>query len=237
MTQFDVLVLVIYLIVVTIVLLRVFRSLNDVYQITVDDTPPNNQPSLKTQLEKQNLQDQVEIKFGFDNRYEYNKLDRIPIEIINKSEHNIYVDWDECSLTDFVGKSRRVIRPPTDIAVTLFPTQAASAVAPGKALKEKLTTEDVLKREDDNNVTIKSQPVVDVSKLKGGSKPEKALYTDFHEFGNPIYLYMRLVFRVFDPTSQRDDRDDKNYRFHSLVATFRLQKLPWYAGLPFNPKR
>jgi hypothetical protein len=231
MSQLDVVILFIYLITVTIILMRVFKSFDDVYKIEVVPEPH----SIEDQLQEKNIQDLVGVKFDFENRYEFNKLETLSVSVTNKSQqHSIYVNWDDSSLTDFMGKSRRVVRvTPPGLSVDLFQPQAPSVIAPDRTLKEKITAEDVLEREGEGaTLKIKSNPVIDIFKLQKGNKAEKKLYTDFTDFDKPLKLYMKLVMQLFDA-----DYNGGGYRPYYLFVTFRLQQLPWYAGLPWNPKR
>lgn len=231
MSQLDIVILVIYLICVAIIFVRIFDSLNDVYSVKLDDKKTK---TLNEQFEEQNFQaDLIEIKFPFDNRYEYKKLIRIPVEITNKStQQSIYAQWDKSSVTDFLKRSRRVVRVPSSLTLDLIQNQAPSVIAPEKTLKEKLNAEDAFEREPDK-VTIVEKPIVDFEKLKASSsKPEKQKYTDFHDFRNPLPLELKLTLLFFDPAAGGD-----GYRPCYLQFTFEFQKRPWYAGLPFNPPR
>jgi hypothetical protein len=227
MSQLDFLILFIYLITVIYVFLQMYKSLNDMYSVKAEPADPLDQ-----QLRSQNFQDDlVEIKFPFDNRYEYGKLIRIPIEIKNNSPQPIYAKWDNSSITDFLGKSRRVLRVPASLTLDLLQDQAPSVIAPEKTLKEKLSAEDVFVREEEN-VKITEKPFIDFSALKKGSKPEKKKYVDFHEFNIVLPIDLKLTLSLFDPVFRGGD-----YRLCYLRYTLNFRKLPWYSGLPWNPPR
>lgn len=229
MSQLDFVILFIYLITVTYVFLQMYKSLNDMYSVKAEPKKP-----LDEQLREDKFQDNlIEIKFPFDNRYEYGKLIRIPIEITNKStEKPIYAKWDKSSITDFLGKSRRVVRVPASLTLDLIQDQAPSVIAPEKTLKEKLSAEDVFVREEEK-VQIKEEPFIDFKKLKEkGNKAEKKKFVDFHEFYIPLPITLKLTLALYDPTFRGGD-----YRSCYLEFTLNFKKLPWYAGLPWNPMR
>lgn len=220
----------VYLIAVALVFGWMFRSLNDMFEIKLH---PDQQPSPQKQMEDKALTDVVEVKFDFDNRYEFDKFSNFGLNITNKSPFLIYVDWDKSSVTDFGGgRSRRVIRLAPGVTLDLLQPQAASVVAPDRTLKEKFTAEDVLKRKSDGG-QMEDEPVINIKKLKESPKPQdKETYRDFVDGLKHLEIFMKLTLQVFDPQSLTAE-----YRSVSLDYRFLLRKLPWYVGLPWNPKK
>lgn len=229
----DAVLLTVYLVVTAVVLFRLFNSFNDEYTVKLDED------HLKAQLETQKLQDVIGVGFGFDKRYEFGKNDKFKqfgINVTNKSKtHSIYVDWDYCALTDLMGRSRRVTRLVPGSTLDLFQVQAFSSVAPEMTLKETITAEDVLKRNEskDSPVALKievDKPLLDFNALDKGKDPEKRRYKRFYERVDPLEIFFDLAVRFIGPTSLADgDRTQIRCRLE-------LKKLPWKAGLPWNPR-
>lgn len=211
MTQVDLLILAIYIICVAYVINQAIQSLDARFNVQV------NQGEIKQQITDQALQEILEIKFKLEERYtKADQLQKLAVSIDNKSQqYSIYIDWDHSSLTDFEGRSRRVIRLMPGLTPDLFQPQAFSVIAPGKTLKEAVTAEDVLKRESDAGAVKVSGPIVDLSKLKKVSDTKA--------------FVLRLVLRVFDPiTSTGSDR------VHVLTCLFTARRLPWTDALPWK---
>lgn len=171
MRAIDPIILTIYLVCITLALFKIVGSFNDEYTASLDDE------TLKQQLADHNLQDVVGVGFDFDKRYEFGKDDKLrqfKVKVTNKSQtHSIYIDWDCCTMTDLQGRSRRVTRLVPGTTLDLFQNQVFSTVAPGAALKEVITAEDVLKRKEpsdtDSAVALEmevSKPLLDFEALK-----------------------------------------------------------------------
>ncbi|MBW4518417.1 MAG: hypothetical protein KME16_01620 [Scytolyngbya sp. HA4215-MV1] len=222
----------VYLIVVALVFGWMFRSLNDMFEIKLD---PSYEPSPEKQMEDQNLTNVAEVKFEFDNRYEFDKFKSFSLNVKNLTTYLMYVDWDKSTVTDFGGgRSRRVIRLAPGVTLDLLQPQASSAISPGRTLKEKFTAEDVLQRKSESGQMeeIADQPVIDIKKLEKGSPANKEDYRDFVDGLKPLYVYVKLAMRVFNPP-----HDMNEHRSVNLEYRFVMKKLPWYVGLPWNPKK
>jgi hypothetical protein len=233
MNFYDPILLTIYLICISYALFKIADSFNDEYTVKLDED------NLKSQLEEQSLQDIISVGFGFDKRYEFGKDDKFKqfgINITNKSKnYSIYVDWDYCALTDLMGRSRRVTRLVPGSTLDLFQVQAFSSVAPDSTLKETVTAEDVLKRNEskDSPVALKievDKPLLDFGALAKGKDPEKKRLTRFKERLDPLEIYFDLAFRFVGSGTMRDS-DPRQLRCRLV-----LNKLPWKAGLPWNPR-
>jgi hypothetical protein len=164
------------------------------------------------------------------------KFKQFGVNITNKSKnYSIYVDWDYCALTDLMGRSRRVTRLVPGSTLDLFQVQAFSSVAPGSTLKETVTAEDVLKRNEskDSPVALKievDKPLLDFDALEKAKDPEKKRLTRFKERLDPLEIYFELAFRFVGSGSMRDSDP------RQLHCRLILNKLPWKAGLPWNPR-
>lgn len=233
-SPWDLLVLITYFVCISAAITRIINSFNDEYAVRLDED------SLKQNLADQKLQDMVGISFSFDKRYEFgkdDKLKKIGVSITNKSKtHSIYVDWDYCTMTDLGSRARRVTRLMPGTTLDLFQSQAFSAIAPETTLKESITAEDVLKRKTpkDDKVPVAlemevDKPLLDFGGLLKGKDPEKKKYTRFVATVQTLEFFVDLAIRLVGPARSSDD--------HALIrCRFILQKLPWQAGLPWNPK-
>jgi hypothetical protein len=234
----DAILLTTYLVLIGVALFKIADSFNDEYIVKLDEG------HLKTQLEAQKLQDVIGISCNFEKRYEMNKKEKdnndkfkqFGINIENKSStHSIYVDWDYCALTDLMGRSRRVTRLVPGSTLDLFQVQPFSSIAPKTTLKETITAEDVLKRNEskDSPVALKievDKALLDFVALSKGKDPEKKRYTRFDKQVDPLEIFLDLALRFIGPTHLIDgDRTQIRCRLE-------LKKLPWKAGLPWNPR-
>jgi hypothetical protein len=235
MNTFDPVILVIYLVCISLALYKIVDSFNDEYTVKLDEN------DLKEQLSTRNLQDAVGISFGFDKRYEYGKNDKLKqfgVNINNKSKtHSLYVDWDHSSITDFMGRSRRVTRLVPGSTLDLSRSQIFSTVGPDTTLKEKISAEDVLKRKEgkdkDTPVALEievDKPLFDFEALNKGKDPDKKRFARFKKARETLNFSLNLALRVISPAHPlSSDRTQ-------VRCKFILTKLPWYAGLPWNPK-
>jgi hypothetical protein len=234
MTELDLLILTIYVITVTYVLYQMIESLEAKTTIAYEKA------EVDRQIEERGLKAVLDVKFKFDDRYSFDKPDRLAITVENKSEHSaIYVDWDRSTLSDIGKRSRRVIRLTPDRRLDdLFQPQMSSPITPGSSLSETLTTEDVLKREGVGDRLEPGEPLINITKLGDSVKASKAsdadkkLYNEFMAGQAPLRFSLQLALRIRD--LQRELGDD---RFYSLTCPFAINKVPWQDALPFNPKK
>lgn len=229
----DAVLLTTYLVLIGVALFKIANSFNDEYTVKLDED------HLKAQLESQTIQEKIGIGFGFDKRYEFGKNDKLKqfgINVSNKSKtHSIYVDWDYCALTDLMGRSRRVTRLVPGSTLDLFQVQVFSSVAPDATLKETITAEDVLKRNEskDSPVALKievDKPLLDFVALSKGKDPEKKRYTRFFERLDPLEFFLDLALRFVGPDTLGEGNRAQ------VRCRFIIEKLPWKAGLPWNPR-
>lgn len=214
----DPIILTAYLLCIAYCIYRIINAFNDEFTVTPDEQAINDQ------LAEQGLQDVIGISFDFKKQYEFDKLTEIAVKISNKSSsHSVYVDWDYSALTDLDNRARRVTRLPPGTTLDLFQNQVFSTIAPKTTLKEKITAEDLLERKGVPSIDFKvEKPLVDPKKLKKNGKFMKR-YVE-------LELFLELAFRVSGPA-----RTLNGDRAHVLCRLI-LKKLPWQAGLPWNPK-
>ncbi|MDX2097969.1 MAG: hypothetical protein SFW36_09350 [Leptolyngbyaceae cyanobacterium bins.59] len=226
MTGFDLLILAVYAICVTLVFTKVIESFDDKYTIAED------KGDLGQQLERKELQGMIAIKFGFDKRYKLDDLKKFAVIVDNKTqEQTVYLDWDMCSLTDLGGQSRRVIRIPPQLTADVFQAQISSTIAPGRTLKQDITAEDVLKVKDGGVPSIDS-PLISITKLndKKSSDKDKEKYAKFMSGKASLEFVVRLAFQV------TDDRGMLSYPTY-VSCKILLKKLPWTDAFPWNQKK
>lgn len=228
MTELDFVLLTVYFLGVSYVLYQIVNSFNDELTIRLDDD------DFKDYLKSMNLADAINITFRFDNRYEFDKLKGLAIRIENKSQqHPIYVDWDECVITDLDGRSRRVARTPPGGTLDTLQNQVFSVIAPGRTLREQISGEDQLARKGDNGLLEVSKTLIDFTKPnpKTSTPAQRQRYQDFMASRKDYELFLEIALRfVGQNTAITGDRT-------RVVCKFVITKLDWTAGLPWNPRK
>ncbi len=229
MSEINYVLLAVYFLCVTYVLLKIANSFNDEFTIRLD------QANLDQQIENFKLKDTIEVKFKFDSRYEFHKLDKLAITVGNKSsEFPVYVDWDQSSLTDLDGRSRRVTRLVPGNTLDLFQNQVFSVVAPSRSLQEGIVAEDMLARKGDDGVVAigEGKTIIDMKEPdKKAPDAKKKRYREFMDSKINYEFYLDLVMRIV--TSSEEPGGFRT----SLRCKFIMGKLDWQAGLPWNPKK
>ncbi len=224
MNQRDLLILFIYSIVVIFVFFRMIESLEKEVGIQL------NQESLNKQIAKQNLQDVINITFRLLKTYQLEKLYELPIAIENKSKtYSVYVDWDASSITDFIGRSRRVVRLPPGTTLDLLQPQVFSFIAPNKILRETITAEDILKRTSDTGTLKTAAPLFDMSRLAKGPLVEKKRYREFVAQAITLPFSLQLLLRLFEYGGGASST-------HILYCEFQIRRLTWIETLRWKPK-
>ena len=247
MNPVDPIILTAYVLCIAYFLYLIVDAFNDEFTIHLDAD------FLRQQLENQNLESLIEISFKFDSRYEFDKLKQMVISIKNQAAYepvddkphgiSLYVDWDYCAFTDLDGRSRRVTRLMPGTTVDLFQNQVFSTITPSSTLKETITAEDLLQRKGERkegkldsgspvNLEIEvTKPLIDLSKPgTKASAAAKERYARFMQRYTDLTFFLELAFRIVGP--HRTVGGDRVY----ILCKFVMHKLPWTAGLPWNPK-
>jgi hypothetical protein len=246
MNATDPIILTAYLLCLVFFIYKIISAFNDEFQIELleENNEKDNdkkEGGLKEQIAALGLQDILKISFKFDKRYEFNKLKDLSINVENKSSDcAVYVDWDHCALTDEDGTARRVTRVLPGSITDLFQEQPFSAIAPKTTLKEKLVAEDQLKRKGDDKATSPVALEMEVKDViiklgepgKSASDAAKTRWKEFMRRERKRSFSLDLAIRLSHP--QMAPYAGDRYR---LRCKFLLTKLPWQAGLPFNPKK
>jgi len=247
MSARDPLILTVYLLCLAFFVSQIIQSFNDEFAIWLDEE------ALKQQLKQQGLDHLMGVSIRFDKRYEFEgpkSLKQLAISISNKSHaggnpggYSILVDWDYSTLTDLEGRSRRVLRLPPGTTVDVLQDQVFSTIAPGTTLKETITAEDVMQRkgtsrnsklDKDSPLNLEmeiTKPLIDLKPFRP-SDPLKKKLMGFkrRKPESDLSFSLELALRLLGP-----DKPLEGFQYR-VLCKFVLRKLPWTAGLPWNPK-
>ncbi len=249
MNATDPVILTAYLLCLAFFIYKIIDAFNDEFEIKLleknidkeDADKEEKDGGLEEQLASLGLQDILKISFKFDKRYEFDKLKNLSINVENKSaEHAVYVDWDYSALTDEDGKARRVARIVPGNALDMFKEQPFSAIAPKTTLKEVIVAEDQLKRKGDDKSTSPVALELEVKDViiklgepaKTAPDAAKTRWKEFMRRDRKRTFSLDLSVRLLQAQAPNNAGD--RYR---LRCKFLMTKLPWQAGLPFNPKK
>jgi hypothetical protein len=226
MTAVEPIILTAYLLCIAYFLSQIINSLNDEFAVHLDAA------ALKEQLTKYDLQDKIKISASFNKRYELDKLKQLSISVENKSgEDTIYVDWDQSTVTDLSGRSRRVVRLIPGTALDPSHNQVSSPISPKTTLKESLTAEDAISRKDSKGPVALAaevtQPLIILNKL------DKKKQARFIQRRIDLEFFLELACRVVVPSKTPQPPSNDRIR---IPCKFVVKKLPWTSGLPWNPK-
>lgn len=216
MSQLDLIIIIVYSITIFFVVSRVVESLDA--KVKVDF----NAARLNAELEKYDLAGKIEISIPLAGRYGLSDHPKqLSVNITNKSEGTLYVDWDRSSITVMGGPSRRVIRLTPYKSPDLSHAQVYSVVPPGQKLSENVTAEDVLQPNPDNGGALEpAKSLLDLSGLKGDGAFMSGAKT-------PSYA-LWLVLQMSEPGyASRGDR------LYILPCEMVARKMPWTDSLPW----
>lgn len=131
----NLLIFTVYAIVVTLVFNQALKSLETKIVVKFDADLVNEQ------LAEQNLQDAVEVSFGFAPSYRLDELKSLKLSVKNKSPDEIIaIDWNQSYLINFQNVAGRLIRVVGDM--TEIPaSQSPTTLYPGQSAQEQLSNE------------------------------------------------------------------------------------------------
>ncbi|MCT7949014.1 hypothetical protein NG798_04375 [Ancylothrix sp. C2] len=218
MSDPDKLILTIYVIVVTWILYQSINSLGEQIYVKFD------RDSYNQQLQEQNLQNLIEIKFNLKPRYEINQFREIEIEIKNNfPDQDVYIDWESSCLIDVDRRSQRLVRLSPGMKVDIFVPQVKSLIAPGRIIAEKFTAEKALKRDTTTDSFEATLPLVPSARLKSQpvNRPAAA-----------ATLVLRLALQVSAPLKGAGVK-----QFYVLSCPLNVTRLDWMAALPWMSKK
>lgn len=228
MSQLDLLILVFYTITVILVVTRAIESLDKKTTIAFNETRFNEK------LTQYELGDKLKIKFRFEKRYDLNaQPTQLSITIENKAEDAIYIDWDQSSISDLGGRSRRIIRLTPYGSPDLSKAQVYTVVPPSGSVQEAITAESCLTHDESNPELLKpTKQLLDIGAIqKAGfkSKDQRKLYKNFIDEKVTLEYPVWIVFQM--RASGTANRGDRLYAVPCDIVT---KKVPWTDSLPWK---
>ncbi|MDR9895987.1 hypothetical protein G7B40_015650 [Aetokthonos hydrillicola Thurmond2011] len=224
--------LTIYIIGVTYVFNQMVESIDDQIKVIFDKS------KVDEQLKEQNLQDTVAISFSLLPSYSIENPKELSISVENKSDNKaIYVDWDNSAFEEFDGSSRRVIRKSPDLVRDLAVPQIASLVVPKKTLRESVTSESVLQRDNDSGTYVPKNAVANIIRWK--TSPVRARRIEFGRFidrKRDFDFSLDLVLRLADANTGIASGSEMP-SLYIIKCPFTVKKLSWTYALPWNKRR
>ena len=199
----------VYLLCVAYIFSKISSELQEFVTIEFD------QESILSQLEKQNLHECVGVKFKLSDLYKPNQIKTLPITITNTSESkSIYVDWEQSTLTNLEGESRRLIRLVPGMNMDLSQPQVCGIVAPSQNLTEKIVAENSLSRNGEGTLSV-TNPLFKPSKLQAAAR-----------VGGRFNL--RLILELANPAVGM-----RGGSIHVLNCEFSVARTPWRRTIPW----
>lgn len=214
MPSLDIIIVAAYLISLAIVGYRAINNFEDQATVQLD------QALLKAQLTERGLEQAIAIKVPLKPQYQFEQIADLSLSIVNSSKIPVYVDWDRSSLTNFAGRSRRVVRVTPSMNPDLNQAQIFSVIAPGRTLSERVVAEDMLKRTADGTLQI-AAPLVDLAPVR--ALPE----------GKQLEFSLRLVLRMIEPGNEMED----DVKTHAVLLRFVVQRVPWDSEMPWKKRK
>lgn len=223
MPPIDLIIIVIYVIALMYVGYQALQdwvdSLEDTLFLRLD------QGALDAQMEEQGLKGNVLVKVSLKDRYKYEPIPHLDVTVVNTSASAIYVDWDRSTLTNFAGRSRRVIRITPSMNINLSRPQIFSVAAPGQVLIEKIVAEDMLEPAGDGTLKI-TKPIETL--IAGNLALAAKLFRD-----KPPHFLLRLALWLSDP----GDPTRLEAQPRALTLKFEVHKVLGTSALPWNRKK
>ncbi|NEO17984.1 MULTISPECIES: hypothetical protein [unclassified Moorena] len=136
----NLLILTIYIIGVTYVLYKAFQEIDKLITVEVDSDAINQQ------LEKKELNDFMEVNFGFDPSYKLDELKDLKLTVKNKTNENpvyIEIDWDKSLITDLENNGRPMVWVNSDDMEEAPKSQDVGKIRPGQNCEFKLSDEKI----------------------------------------------------------------------------------------------
>lgn len=210
MAGLDLLIIVVYALTLVYVARQALGEMEDWATVQLD------RDGLKEELNRADLQGKVNINVGLKPRYGFEPIADLALSISNSSPAPIYVDWDRSSLTNFQGRSRRVIRVTPSMNLDLSRPQVFSVIAPGKSLSERVVAEDMLKRTPEGILQV-AAPLVDLGAARGLPDEGKLEFS------------LRLLLLLVEQERQVDD----DVTTHAVLCRFIVRRIPWNHDIPW----
>ena len=201
--QRDLLIFTVYFLSVAYVFSKIAADLNNFVSLKFDEQ------EFDSQLELQGLQDIIDINVKFKGYYRPNDIKELAVTVENKAEaKTLYINWEQCTLTDFSGQSRRIIRLVPGMDLDLAQPQVFGVAAPKQSLTEKIVAEDSLKRNEVGILDI-TKPLFNPDKLITAAEKQSR-------------FTLRLVVEVSEPSV-----GIRGGSLHALNCNVFVTKTPW----------
>jgi hypothetical protein len=216
MSEYDLLIFTVYIIVVVSTLFRAINAVGEQLQIRFDEFTWNRQ------LAEYKLNKILDINFELKERYQLEDFKNLTTIIKNLSPNfDMYINWEQSCFIDLEGNSQRLIRLPPNMNAEILKPQVESVIAANKSLKEKLSTEKTLKQEPVSGNLALVYPLIDAGQLKAKAKTRK-----------PLVIQLRFVLRITTP--QQGKEATATAQSFVLYCPLRIKRLGWTAALPWN---
>jgi hypothetical protein len=133
-------------------------------------------------------------------------------------------------MTDWFGdRARRITRIVSGHTLDLSQNQVFSIITPGRSLQENIAPEDTLARKGERGEIDVISPLLNLTTPRAPEAKKK--YKAFMASEAPLYFSLDLAFRLVDKETPSTGYPTR------VRCKFRLNRLPWQAGLPWNPKK
>lgn len=212
MPPLDVVIIAVYVATLLYVGSKALENMEDWAEVGLD------QAFLKSQLEEQGLDKAIALKIPLKSQYGFEPIADLSLILVNQSDRPLHVDWDRCSLTNFAGRSRRVVRITPSMNLDLSRPQVFSVIPPGNTLNERIIAEDMLRPGEDGTLKIVA-PLVDLSPVS--ALPE----------GKTYQFILRLVLQWGHETGSFNDAA---FHYHALTCRFLVRRVPWDEKFPWH---
>lgn len=215
MPSIDVIIVAVYLFTLVYVGYRAIDNLEDRAALVLDE------PALNAQIEEQGLEEAIAVKIPLKKVYGFEPVANLSLTVANLSDSPIYVDWDRSALTNFKGRSRRVVRLTPSMNLDLSRPQVFSVISPGTALSETIVAEDMLKAGEDGRLQIVA-PLVDLGPVVSLPEDKK------------LEFAFRLVLQRVAPNTS--GYYEENWITHPLTFRFEARRIPWDSLYPWKQR-
>ncbi|QIZ71657.1 hypothetical protein [Oxynema aestuarii] len=226
MTGFDLIILTFYLVCVVTVIARAIASLF-VHQIMIRF----DRPFLEKQLETQQLKGAIEIDVKLEKRYNLDEFKFLELKISNKSDRELYIDWDASAAIDLEGRSHRIVRIIPGMTLDLLSPQVNSVIPAKRTLVQPIASESSLRRNSESSPLAIARTFVDFSKLKPDRKDDKKKNRSQPKL-EIFYFYLSLAFRF-----AASEVSTIAPRPIPLSCQFVVEPLPWTETLPWRQEK
>ena len=229
MNQTDLIILVVYLLVITYVIYQAINSL-EAQTIIRFDRAALEQVLKQEKIADISLNNFIDISFSTQGRFKFSEQPATLGAIIQNRSNTatVTIDWDNSSITNHIGRVRRVIRLVPNLQPSdLSEPQVKSTIPPSRSLQVTLVPEDILKPNDDKTGVVPKGAIVSMAEVE----KDKGTYAKFIDRQTALQFTLRLLFQIINVT----DGAKREY-WCFVPCTFVIEKIPLMDYLPWNPR-